>query len=178
MSESLEELTRLVPPPGEPPPAADWTAACEGLGVGLPDDYRALIGVYGAGTFDEELGVLAPGHPNRHLDLLWQADRQLGGLRYLRDHAGVRLPYEPEPVSGGLLPWGITGNGDVCYWHVVDAERPARWTVVVDEVRGGEWHPFDGTLTEFLAGLFSGRVAASFYGGDWPTATPRFLREA
>jgi hypothetical protein len=176
MTDALEELRRLVPPPAEQPPPADWAAAREQLGFDLPEDYRALIDVYGAGLFDEELSVLAPGHPNRNLDLLWQADRQLSGLRYVRDHAGEELPYEPEPVSGGLLPWGITGNGDVAYWRVVDAGKPAGWTVIVDEVRGGEWHPFEGTVTEFLAGLFSGRVTAEFYGGDWPTDAPAFRR--
>ena len=174
MNEALDELRRLVPPPEDPPPAADWAAAREKFGFDLPDDYRALIDVYGAGLFDEELMVLAPGHPNENVDLLRQADRQLWGLRYVRDQAGEELPYEPEPVSGGLIPWAITGNGDVCYWRVAD--DPARWTVIVDEVRGGEWYPFDGTATEFLAGLFGGRVTAEFYGGDWPSDAPAFRR--
>jgi hypothetical protein len=176
VSESLDELRRLVPPPAQPPPPVDWDAARQTLGLDLPEDYRALIDVYGAGLFDEELSVLAPGHPKRELDLLWQADQQLSGLRYVRDRSGERLPYEPEPVSGGLLPWGITGNGDVCYWRVVDADRPAEWTVIVDEVRGGEWHPFDGGVSEFLAGLFAGRVRAEFYDGLWPSDAPAFQR--
>jgi hypothetical protein len=176
MSEALDELRRLVPPPEDPPPPADWTAARDELGFDLPEDYRELIDLYGPGLFDEELRVLAPGHQNEGLDLLRGTDQQLRGLRYRRDQAGEHIPYEPEPVGGGLIAWGITGNGDVCYWRVVDAEAPASWTVVVDEVRGGEWHPFDGTVTEFLAGLFSGRVRAEFYGGSWPSGSPAFQR--
>jgi hypothetical protein len=37
----------------------------------------------------------------------------------VRDSAGEELPYEPAAVSGGLLPWGITGNGD-------GGDRPTR----------------------------------------------------
>jgi hypothetical protein len=176
MNDALQELMRLVPPPDQPPPPADWAAAREKFGFDLPDDYRELIDVYGSGLFDEELSVLAPGRDSETWDLLRQTDKQLSGLRYVRDQAGEELPYEPEPVSGGLIPWGITGNGDVGYWRVVDAEAPSSWTVVVDEVRGGEWHPFDGTVTDFLAGLFSGRVRAEFYDGDWPSQAPAFQR--
>jgi hypothetical protein len=176
MSEALEELERLVPPPDDPPPPADWAAAREKFGFDLPEDYREMIDVYGAGLFDEELRVYAPGHQNASLDLLRGTDEELWGLRYLRDEAGDQLPYEPEPVSGGLISWGVTGNGDVCYWRVIDAGDPSGWTVVVHEPRGAEWHPFDGTVTEFLAGLFSGRVRAEFYDGDWPSEAPAFQR--
>lgn len=176
MSEALDELRRLVPPPDDQPPPADWAAAREKFGFDLPADYRELVDVYGSGLFDEELSVLAPGRDGETWDLLRQTDKQLWGLRYVRDQAGEEPPYEPEPVGGGLIPWGITGNGDVCYWRVIDVEQPSSWTVVVDEVRGGEWYPFDGTVTEFLAGLFSGRVRAEFYDGTWPSQAPAFRR--
>jgi hypothetical protein len=177
MSDALLELERLVPPPDTPPPPARWAAARDKFGFDLPEDYRALIDAYGAGLFDEELRVLAPGHELESWDLLRQTDGQLWGLRYLRDQAGEQLPYEPQPVSGGLITWGTTGNGDVCYWRVVDADDPSGWTVVVHEPRGAEWHPFDGTVTEFLAGLFGGRVTAGFYGGGWPSDAPAFRRQ-
>ena len=177
MTDALEELARLVPPPAEPAPPADWAAARAKLGLELPADYRALIDRYGAGTFDDELSVFAPGHPNEHLDLLRQADRQLWGLRYLRDQFGTELPFEPEPVAGGLIPWGVTLNGDVLHWHVTEPDDPAAWTVAVQEPRGPDWARFEQGAVEFLADVFSRRVAFPFSGDDaWPTEAPRFVR--
>jgi SMI1/KNR4 family protein SUKH-1 len=176
MNPALEELARLVAPPDPPPTPGDWAAARAKFGFDLPEDYRELIDRYGAGTFDGELRVLVPGHPVESFDLLRTTDQDLWGLRYLREQAGREPPYRPEPVSGGLISWGLTGNGDICYWHVEDEREPAGWTVAVNSPRADEWHSFAGSVTEYLAGLFSGRVRAEFYDGDWPTDAPAFER--
>ena len=147
---ALDELTSLVPPPADPPPAVDWDAARAALGVELPADYRALVERYGAGEI-AGLALLVPGHPNRHVDLLRQVVPQRWALQYLIDE-GIEQPYPPER----LLPWGIDGGGNVAWWLM-----EGDWPVVANEARGEEWHRHDGAAG-FLAAILSGRETSDF----------------
>lgn len=147
---SLDELIALAPPPDEPPPPADWAAAPP-----VPDDYRALAGRYGAGSF-AGLGILVPGHPNRFLDLLRQIEPQRDALRT------IETPHPPDE----LLPWAIDENGNVAWWWTGD------WSVHANEARSDEWLRFEGTVTDFIAGVLAGRVDPHFLAmrGDLPFA--------
>jgi hypothetical protein len=136
---ALDELIALAPPPDEVPPV-DWDTA-----PALPDDYRALVDRYGAGSF-AGLGILVPGHPNRFLDLLRQIEPQRDALRT------IETPHPPDE----LLPWAIDENGNVAWWWTGD------WSVLANEARGPEWLRFDGTATEFIAGVLAGRVDPRF----------------
>jgi hypothetical protein len=137
----LDELLALAPPPQAAPPPVDWAAA-----PSLPEDYRALVGRYGAGSF-AGLGLLVPGHPNRLLDLLRQVEPQRDALRT------IATPYPPDE----LLPWAIDENGNVAWWLM-----RGHWPVVGNEARGPEWLRHDGTVTSFLAGVLAGRIDPQF----------------
>lgn len=147
----LDELLALAPPPEDPPPPVDWAAA-----PSLPEDYRALVDRYGAGSF-AGLGLLVPGHPNRFLDLLRQIEPQRDALRT------IETPYPRDE----LLPWAIDENGNVAWWWVTDD-----WPVVANEARGPEWLRHDGTATGFIAGVLAGRIDPRFLTmrGDVPFA--------
>jgi hypothetical protein len=148
---ALDEVTSLVPPPAEPPPAVDWEAARAALGVELPADYRALVERYGAGEL-AGLALLVPGHPNRNVDLLRQVEPQRWALQYLIDE-GIEQPYPPER----LLPWGIDDGGNVVWWLM-----EGDWPVVANEARGEDWHRHDGGAAGFLAAILSGRETSDF----------------
>ena len=147
----LDELTSLVPPPDEPPPAVDWDAAHAALGAELPADYRAMVERYGGGSI-AGLRVLVPGHPNRDADLLEQVEPQRWTLRYLIDE-GIEQPYEPD----ALLPWGIDEGGNVVWWLMQGG-----WPVVANEARGEEWHRSEGGAVAFLTAILSGRETSDF----------------
>jgi hypothetical protein len=147
----LDELTSLVPPPDEPPPAVDWDAAHAALGVELPADYRALAERYGAGSI-AGLQLLVPGHPNRFVDLLRQVEPQRWALQYLIER-GIDQPYAP----GELLPWGIDESGNVVWWHM-----DGSWPVVANEARGEGWQRYEGGAVAFLAAILSGREESDF----------------
>jgi hypothetical protein len=147
----LDELTSLVPPPAAPPPAVDWEAARAALAAELPADYRAMVERYGAGSI-AGLGVLVPGHPNRHVDLLRQVEPQRWALQYLIDQ-GIEQPYAP----GDLLPWGIDEAGN-CVWWLMQGS----WPVVANEARGEDWQRYDGGAVAFVAAILSGRETSEF----------------
>jgi len=147
----LDELRTLAPPPDDPPGAIDWGAA----GVELPPDFVELAELYGAGTFDEGITILVPGHASEPFDLVRQTEDQRWALRYLRDQ-GFEPPHDPEQ----LLPWGIDEGGNVLWWLMQG--DPASWPAVVNEARGDEWQSFDGGAVACLAALLSGRVQSDF----------------
>jgi SMI1 / KNR4 family (SUKH-1) len=147
----LDELTSLVPPPADPPPRVDWDAARAALGVELPADYRALVERYGGGSI-AGLGLLVPGHPNRHVDLVRQVEPQRRALEALIDQ-GIEQRYAP----GELLPWGIDEGGNVVWWLM-----RGDWPVVANEARGEGWQRFDGGAAAFLAAILSGRESSDF----------------
>jgi hypothetical protein len=147
----LDELISLVPPPDEPPPPVDWDAAHAALGVELPADYRALVDRYGAGSI-AGLGLLVPGHPNRHVELLRQLEPQRWALRYLVEQ-GIEQPYAPED----LLPWGIDEGGNAVWWLMEGS-----WPVVANEARGEEWQRYDGGAVAFIVAILQGREQSDF----------------
>jgi hypothetical protein len=172
---SLDELRRIVPPPAGAPAAVDWVDARGALGVDLPSDYVALVDEWGAGSFDGFLWVFAPGHQNPNLKLVQQAEEQSWALRETAD-AGEVHPFEPAIVPGGLLAWGLTDNGDVCYWVLAETEPPRPAFVAVNESRGPEWYRFDGDLTDFLVSFLTGRERVPIFPDDVPSARPGFVR--
>ena len=165
-----------MPPPGSTGrPAIGWLEVEAAAGTPLPPDYRAFVEAYGPGAVDGFLWVLHPATANAHLSLqeaIGGRHSQLWALRTLRE-GGEEIPYPIYPEPGGLLPWGITDNGDVCYWHTASAD-PAAWTVAANESRGPEWDDFRGTMVEFLVGVLSGRHRCPVFPEDFPSHIPTF----
>lgn len=99
-------------------------------------------------------------------------------LREVRD-GGEQVPYPIFPERGGVVPWAITDNGDLCFW-LTDAPDADRWIVVVNESRGRTWEEYRGSATEFLADVISARQRISIFPDNFPSRRPSFsiLREA
>jgi len=173
---AFDDLTRLVPPPRRSRnPATEWPAVEAALGVALPPDYKALVEVYGLGQFDDFLSVFHPETANPHLNLQRAVTGPYGALWALRTlrEGGEAIPYPIFPESGGLLPWGITDNGNVCYWRTASS-NPSRWTVAVNESRGPTWDDFAGTMVDFLLAVLSRRRRCVVFPDDFPSDHPTF----
>ncbi|WP_338605165.1 SMI1/KNR4 family protein [Saccharopolyspora sp. SCSIO 74807] len=171
---ALDQIKSIVPPPAEPSVAvSDWDQVEGELGLRLPSDYKGLVADYGAGSFDEFLLVLQPYEENSNIDLLTQRSVRLDALRSLSEQ-GESVPFDLEPGNEELLPWGITDNGDVCYWMTEPDKDPDEWTVAVNEERGPHWEQFDGSVTEFLVAVFSRTLAVPIFPSDFPSEESEF----
>ena len=155
----MSSLEDLIPPPPDPPTAAEASRP-------LPPDYLELTRTYGAGQFDEFVWLLVPDAANPDLDLERQATVRVQALRDTGEH----IPYDP------LIPFAFTDNGDVVYWHAEG--EPHAWKVVANESRGPEWFAFDGTATEFLLATLRGDVRVPFFPEDYPSDEPDFTPAA
>jgi hypothetical protein len=139
------------------------------VGSRLPADYKELVAVYGAGSWDEFLHVFQPAQPNEYVDLARQGERARWALDYLQA-GGERIPY---PIAD-LLAVARTDNGDTVYWLQRPRESPDTWTIVVNEARVDDWVEYDGAVVDFLADVLSAVFRCGVFPEDFPSRRPRF----
>ncbi|MFI6063059.1 hypothetical protein [Streptomyces sp. NPDC051286] len=123
-AEKLRIVTGWEPIPG---PRVDWPAIEADLGTQLPSDYKEIVDLFGAGSFDEYFELAVPGGP------------RVG-----------RNPWKrcgPDLASGGLLPWGWSEYELGLMWST-GATDPDEWTVVTQS--DGEEQQFDCGTGEFI----------------------------
>jgi hypothetical protein len=165
-------LTRTMGPPAKPIGLPiDWLAIEGRLGFAPPDDYKRFADTFGRGIIDDFLWVYFPDdHP--YVGLEAGGRRALEALDELSRGGTERVPYPLFPLPGGILPWGGTDNGDVCYWRC--AGPADSWTVVVNEARGPRWYEYCGGLAAFLQEVLSGSIRVSVFPEDFPSSNPHF----
>jgi hypothetical protein len=163
---AIGQVLEVLSPPASPINASpDWAKAEAELGTALPPDYRAFIETYGSGRIAELLWVFNPADRRETINLLVQSPAQREVLRELAE-MGETIPYPVFPEPGGLLPFGMSDNGDVLHWRAQGA--PEQWTVVVQEARGPEFSAHDADLTGFLAGVLGRTIRCPVFHRDFP----------
>ena len=127
------------------------------IGTALPADYKALIGLYGSGGFNQELLILNPFDARDHFSLARRIGVDAGGYDF--------CPHPIFPAAGGLLPLGWDRRGRELRW--LTRGEPDAWTVVAISPRGA-WHAeFDLGLGAFLDTWFSGKLKCSGKASQW-----------
>jgi len=157
--------------PSDAPHPSAWPSVELELAVRLPDDYKEYIEIYGSGGIDGFLWIFNPFSGNENLNLKRQVVRQRQVLADLRSQ-GEALPYDAFPLQGGILPFGVTDNGDVLFWKT--ERRADDWTVVVNESRSPAWERFDLSMCGFLQGVLAGQVRCNIFPRTFPGPSPLF----
>jgi hypothetical protein len=142
----------------------DWAPLSEALGLGVPDDFRALTQAFPYGVFQEWVRLM---HPTNAPDAAsWVANLRgaCDGLRLWRDKFVPDFGYGLYPEPGGLLPWAEMDNEEYFCW--VTQGPPNDWPTVVCNraLERGDAHPTGAA--RFLVGLFRGTVDEPFL-ADW-----------
>lgn len=99
--------------------ASDW--AKDILGIALPRDYVDFIDMFGPGRL-ADVNIVEPPKV-AELSFIKSAKPES-----VSPPSMTLPPFYPE--SGGLVPWGYTDDGWVCYWAPTDVD-PNDWGVVV-----------------------------------------------
>ncbi|GAA2639798.1 hypothetical protein GCM10010425_50230 [Streptomyces spororaveus] len=173
MSNALARLLEIAPAPSQPLDKG-WSEVEQTLAVGLPNDYKELIGVYGGSNWDDYLYVLEPDCPNKHYDLLKWAKYQFEDLQELWTFE--KKPEELETEGSVVIPWATTDNGECLYWLVLPGVDPNEWTVMVNEARGPRWEHYSVSCTQFLASALTGELQSNILSSSFPLATHEFRR--
>lgn len=165
----LEKLQKILLPGNqvfETGSQNDWEQPEGKLNIKLPDDYKKYINIYGSGVIDDFLWVLNPFCKNENINLLHQSKELLEACKELRQEFPEFFTYNIFPEKNGLLPWGLTDNGDELYWKTdIDLNK---WEIVV--FNGGDFYPFQMCMTEFLYNVLSGKFRdAAFFPDSFPS---------
>lgn len=175
MTNHLERLIRLLPPPAEPVAPPPWERTRAEAGLCFPADYRAFVNTYGGGRI---MGAASP--MSCHIYAPTSAPGRLDdpvGFRGFVDWCsadtadlfegadpgewgGVLYPVYPDP--GGLLFWGQNEEGDM-YWWLTEDDDPDRWPVMMWARGPAEIWRFDTGMVEFVAN----QVAGGDVSPDW-----------
>lgn len=114
---SIDYLKAVISPPQnvvDRPSEGDWAGVEARLGTVLPDDYKDFLREYGSGSIGQFLWIFNPFSKNENLNLERQAGLQAAVLRELSSYGEI-IPYKIFPEGGGIMPFGITDNGDVLF---------------------------------------------------------------
>ncbi len=172
---SLEQLENIFPPPDIPlelPTPEQWRFVEASIGR-LPNDYHRFINKYGTCAIDSFIWIFNPASKNPNLNLANQIERQLGVLKDINE-SGLEpnIPLFPEPT--GVLPFGITDNGDVLLWET--NKYSDTWTVSVLPSRSSPLIKFSMDMTNFLAAICEKRIHCQAFPIDFPSAQPRIIQ--
>jgi hypothetical protein len=143
--ERVRGLRALVAPPTRGGNAIDWSAVVVEHDHGFPDDYRTFMEIYGEGTFDDFLYVVAP------VSEVYPADPSstvLGSTDTARYTAQEEDFEEPDL----LIAWGGTVDADLLCWYASNPD-PNQWTTVIWRRHWASpesWMRFDCGMVEFL----------------------------
>jgi hypothetical protein len=173
---SLYALMQVLQPPVNPletPEEGGWQPVETRLGMQLPEDYKEFIARYGTGAVDGFLWVLNPFSTNRHLNFFDEGKEKLEALRELRHES---IPYSLYPDTNGIIPWGVTDNGDVLYW--LCNGPPSHWIIVVNECRGPRWREYKLSTSDFLMKLVTRELVVDVFPQDFPSESPEFVQVA
>jgi len=161
------ELKNILPTPletTEQPSEAEW-AECEAKLTRLPPDYKSFLEDYGTGCIDGFIWIFNPSSQNPNLNLLVQVKRQLSALDELIQQKTESKIYPLYPEIAGLLPFGITDNGDVLFWKTMGTPGNSR---------SPEYQEFQISMTSFIASVLNGTKRVAAFPEDFPNSSPSF----
>ena len=152
----VQALVDAVPvhsAPHESEPA--WAASERRLGISFPPEFKDLVDVFGSGPWAGFLHVLSPFADD---ELLFEraALRALGAFHTTRRSSPAAIPFAIFPEPLGLLPWGVTDNGDTLCWLT----EGVQWPTIILPARGGSWERHDLSVPRLLAAFLDGSLGS------------------
>lgn len=152
-----------------------WEGVEKALSLSLPQDYKWFIERYGTGCVSTFLWIFNPFSTNENLNLLQQVDSLTKQYRDVREALGKEeTPFPIYPEAGGLVPFGISDNGDVFFW-LANSEEPSEWAVVVNKTRSSVFEVHRQGMVEFLLGIVTGEKESEVFEPEFIDSGRLFL---
>ena len=165
MRDMTEDLIGLVPPPEEPELAGGSLPES----VALPEDYLHFLSVYGVGTFDMFLHVMAPERSDGRANVRERTASFWSVLARMSEF----VPEAMAPLSdmlhaaASVAVWGSTDNGDLCLW-VVPVGGEDGFVLIIGS-RFEDWYEYGVGITEFLYRILTGDIRCPAFPEDFPS---------
>ena len=142
-----------------------WIETEKKLGIKLPNDYKEFIDTYGTGIIANFLIVFSPFSTNENMNLFSQLNMYRDSYLILKESYPKDFTYEIFPNERGLLPWGMSENGDVLSWTV--SQNSQDWKIIIDG-RSGDFFEYNGLITKFLYSILTKNLVSPVFPEDFP----------
>lgn len=164
----------LVPPnfPNESGISNVWPSIDEGLS--FPRDYIAFINRYGTGRIADFIAIFNPFTTNCDLDFFEQKKSIIEDFNYLNNEDPEYFKYNLYPEINGLLPIGVTDNGDCIFWVVSDLKDSETWGTAIIASRSPDVEYFDENITSLLTGLLLRKIRSGSLPNSFPPKNVTF----
>lgn len=143
-------------------------------GLPFPSDYIEFINEYGSGRIADFIVIFNPFSKNENVNFFKQCKFILEDINYLIESDKDYYNYQLYPKDNGLIPLGVTDNGDYLFWVVNSKDNSELWTVAIIAARSPEVEYFDGGLTDFLEGLLKNKIRCKSFPDDFPPPVIKF----
>ncbi|MCK9782427.1 MULTISPECIES: SMI1/KNR4 family protein [Enterobacterales] len=140
----------------------------------FPQDYIALITQYGSGVIADFITLFNPFSKNEYIDFFQQKVWILEDFNSLINDDPDYYTFVLYPKGNGLLPIGITDNGDTLFW-VVSSNDSNLWTMAIIPSRSSEVEFIAENLTGFLDGVLSKRIRCQSFPTGFPSENITFI---
>ncbi|MEQ4618504.1 MAG: SMI1/KNR4 family protein [Corticimicrobacter sp.] len=170
-------LTALMPPPRHPSESGNsetWPSIDGDLS--FPDDYVAFIRSYGTGRIADFIAIFNPFTANEDINFFKQKTLILGDLESLNQEDPDYFKYPLYPEENGLLPIGLTDNGDYLFWTVSNTRDSNTWGTAIIAARSPDVEYFDQNLTTLLFGILAGTLKPQSLPGSFPDGEVGFTQ--
>lgn len=154
----FDELLSVMPVPSnvvEGGLGQDWGRVTGRFCDPLPTDYMQFIDTYGSGSVNGFLTVFNPFSANFHVNLFDQVLFTLSSLRALKAQFPREVPFPLYFEPGGMLPWGMSIDGDIYCWLTNGISGGWQTVVICRHAPAGH---FKMTMTQFLARAIKGEI--------------------
>lgn len=142
-NDKTDLLTRIAPPPAHPRAS---TAAPDG-GTTWPEDLAHLYSVYGTGSFDIFISILANKKGEPYISSAVATRKFLEALEEtISFDETVRPLLQTLREASTVTVWASTDNGDQCLWLPPTSKAPQR--VIIIDSKCTEWATYKTNVTE------------------------------
>lgn len=167
-------ISILTPPvsPSESGKVMKWPLIEDNLS--FPSDYVDFINTYGSGRIAEFIVIFNPFSQNEDVNFFEQYKFILEDLNYLNESDSDYYKYQLYPKDNGLIPVGVTDNGDYIFWVVNSKRNSDLWGAAIIPSRSPEVEYSDNGLTTFLESLLANRVKYKSFPDSFPPDVVKF----
>jgi hypothetical protein len=172
---SINKLVTILAAPVHPSESGKgmtWPQIEDNLS--FPSDYIDFINEYGSGRIADFIVIFNPFSKNEDVNFFDQYNFILEDLNYLNDSDKDYYKYQLYPKDNGLIPLGVTDNGDYIFWVVNSKDNSDLWSTAIIPARSPEVEYFEGGLTNFLENLLGNKIKCKSLPDNFPPDVIKF----
>lgn len=128
----------------------------------FPSDYKDFVESFGGGVMNDFFWVLSPFSINENLNLMNKAKEMKEAYLAMKKISPEICRFDFWNGINGLIPWGITENGDEIYWNMGE-----RQSIVVFSSRYADVYTYNLSMSEFLEELLLRRIECPCFPDDF-----------